>query len=63
MIPAIPLAYASEHIYSDRNPYAPAARTRSRHLERPRRRRVLGRLRRSPFPRPAFLARRTVPGG
>lgn len=62
MVSAIPLAYAAQHIYADQSPYAPVVRTRSHRLDRSRRRKVLGRRRRAPFPRPAFLTRRAAPG-
>jgi hypothetical protein len=48
MLPAVPLAYAARHLYSDRNldAYAPATAHRSRSAARRRRRRTLALVRR-----------------
>jgi hypothetical protein len=58
MIPALPLAYASQQLYGDRNPYRPATSTKSLIAEnRGRRRRRPSLLRRRPRPQHPLSAR------
>ena len=45
---ALPLAYASQHIYGDRNPYRPSRSAQGRVVESRRRRRRLPSLLRRP---------------
>jgi hypothetical protein len=56
MIPALPLAYASQHLYGDRNPYRPSV-TEPVVEARRRRRRLPSLLRRPPRTQPALSTR------